>query len=365
MLYRRLLRPALFRLPPETAHEIGLHALTHTPSTLLRQMAGPTLAHAWRMSLRFGLRFTNPLGLAAGFDKNGVAVKGLAALGFSFLEAGTVTNLPQAGNEKPRLFRLPADRALLNRLGFNNHGAAALAARWQGLERPANCVLGVNIGKSRAVDVADAIPDYLASFAKVHAVADYIAVNVSSPNTPNLRELQRPEALSDLLNALRQSNAATGTPKPILVKIAPDLDAIQLAELVSAAVSANVAGFIATNTTISRAHLQTPAAQVTAYGAGGISGAPVRESSTRLLAQLYLLTSGKLPLIGVGGIMSAADAWEKICAGASLLQIYTGFIYQGPTVIGEILTGLAQMMTAEGFTSLDEAVGSRAVEYRP
>ncbi len=361
MLYRKLLRPLMFRLPPETAHEIGLHALAWGPAWVQRRAAGIYSGPEWNLAPRSGLNFTNPIGLAAGFDKNGIAVKGLAALGFGFVEVGTVTHLPQPGNDQPRLFRLPADRALLNRLGFNNEGTEALAARLRGVPRPAGCIIGVNIGKSRAVAVEDAIPDYLASFAAVRDVAGYVAVNVSSPNTPNLRELQEPAALAALLQALVASRDA-GTQKrpPLLVKIAPDLDDTQLETLVETVVNAGVDGLIATNTTISRQGLHTPPARVAALGAGGLSGAPLLAASTRLLARLYTLTKGRLPLIGVGGIFTAADAWAKICAGASLVQVYTGFVYQGPRLALEIQEGLAQIMMQKGFKTLDEAIGSAA-----
>ncbi len=365
MLYRKLLRPLLFRLPPETVHELALHALAWKPSGAANNQAPP-----FGKLSRFGLNFANPIGLAAGFDKNGIAVKSLARMGFGFLEVGTVTNLAQPGNDKPRLFRLPQDRALINRLGFNNDGAAALAERLK-LNKPNGCVVGVNIGKSRAVAVEDAIPDYLASFQAVREVADYVAVNVSSPNTPNLRELQKPEALRDLLQALQAENQSSefkvqgsksGAGVPLLLKIAPDLSEDELESIVEIARTAGIAGIIATNTTISRDGLHTPAAQVLEYGAGGLSGAPLFTPATRVLAKLYRLTRGQLPLVGVGGIFSAADAWAKICAGASLLQIYTGFIYQGPGFASELNEGLAQMLAQSGFKSLDEAVGCRADE---
>jgi dihydroorotate dehydrogenase len=303
--------------------------------------------------------------LAAGFDKNGVAVRQLAALGFGFVEVGTVTHRPQPGNPRPRLFRLPQDQALINRQGFNNEGAAALAQRLQG-RRP-NCVLGINIGKSRVVEVADAVPDYLASFEIVFPHADYVAVNVSSPNTPNLRELQRADALAALLDALQQRNrelaaAHARRPVPLLVKVAPDLDERELELIVDVARRAGLAGIIATNTTTSRAHLRTPAAAVAACGAGGLSGVPLRARSTEIIATLYRLAHGALTIIGVGGIFNAADAWAKICAGASLVQLYTGFVYEGVGVARDINEGLARLVHQHGFRTLDEAVGCRAQE---
>jgi dihydroorotate dehydrogenase len=368
MLYRSLLRPVLFRLPPETAHEMALRAvrLSLGARWLRRLAAGRSGAAAQAGLRRFGLNFRNPVGLAAGFDKNGTAAEGLAALGFGFIETGTVTQQAQPGNPRPRLFRLPLDGALINRQGFNNHGAAALARRLAA-HRP-DCVLGINIGKSRVVPLDKAIDDYLASFETIYTVADYIAVNVSSPNTPNLRELQRAGALSALLEALQERNRelahrhGRAQALPLLVKIAPDLEMRELESIVEVAEAAKLAGIIATNTTLSRAHLRTPAEEIAACGEGGLSGKPLRRRSTEIIAALYRLTGGRLTIVGVGGISSASDAWEKICAGASLVQLYTGFIYEGPGVVRRINEGLAELMTREGFRSLDEAVGCRAGE---
>jgi dihydroorotate dehydrogenase len=368
MLYRSILRPVLFRLPPESVHELALHSLSLALSLpWMRRVATARFERAPFGELRrFGLSFRNPVGLAAGFDKNGVAAEGLAALGFGFIEVGTVTRQAQPGNPRPRLFRLPLDRALINRAGFNNEGAAAVVERLS-RHRP-DCVLGVNIGKSRSVPVEDAIPDYLASFDAVHPIADYIVVNVSSPNTPNLRELQRPDALSALLKALQERNAelSRGPTRseavPLLVKIAPDLGMHDLEAIVEVALGAGLRGIIATNTTTSRMGLKTPQSEIEACGQGGLSGAPLRARSTEIIARLYHLTRGKLPIIGVGGIFNASDAWEKICAGASLVQLYTGFIYEGIGVVSRINDGLAEIAEREGLRSLDEAVGCRAAE---
>jgi dihydroorotate dehydrogenase len=370
MLYRSLLRPLLFKLPPETAHEFALHALSLGLGTAaLRRIAGGRAADASFGELRrFGLSFKNPVGVAAGFDKNGRVAPQLAALGFGFVEVGTVTNLPQPGNPRPRLFRLPLDRALVNRQGFNNEGAASLAHRLAHA-RP-DCVLGVNIGKSRAVPVAEATADYLASFETVRPHADYVTVNVSSPNTPGLRELQRADLLGELLGALQRRNrelagAEGGRPVPLLVKLAPDLESGELEMIVDAARGAEVAGIIATNTTTARAGLRTDATRVAACGDGGLSGAPLRERSTRLVAALRRLTRGSLEIVGVGGIFNADDAWEKICAGAGLVQLYTGFVYEGLGVARRINEGLAALLERHGFRTLDEAVGSRADEFAP
>jgi dihydroorotate dehydrogenase len=363
MIYRSILRPVLFQLPPETAHELALNCLSSLLSAKpLRDFAATRYQISPFGKLhRFGLEFDNPVGLAAGFDKNGRAAHALAALGFGFVEAGTVTSEAQSGNEKPRLFRLPADHALINRLGFNNCGAKELVANITS-HRP-TCVLGVNIGKSRSVAIADAIPDYLATFEKVYDVADYIAVNVSSPNTPNLRELQRQDLLSELLGALHERNESLASSrsinrKPLLLKIAPDVNESELQSIIDVATGAQVAGIIATNTTVSRNVLLTDSDQVKALGAGGLSGAPLRKRSNEVISIIYRTTKGKLPIIGVGGVFSAVDAWEKIISGASLIQLYTGFIYEGPRVTRTINEGLFEILQRGGFSHFDDAVGS-------
>lgn len=363
MLYRSILRPALFRLPAETAHEIGLHALSAGFSTdLSRQLAAQRFQRSPFGQLeRFSLKFSNPIGLAAGFDKNGTVAQAIEALGFGFVEVGTVTNIAQPGNPRPRLFRLSIDRALVNRAGFNNDGAESLAQRLK-KARP-NCVLGVNIGKSRVVPVEEAVPDYLACFDKIYDVADFIVVNVSSPNTPNLRELQKGRELEALLGALQNRNRELGERKshdglPLLVKISPDLDAGELETIVEVAASLKLAGIIATNTTTSRAGLQSPPDIVEACGAGGLSGAPLRARSTEIIASLSRLAKNRLTIIGVGGIFSAMDAWEKIRAGASLVQLYTGFVYQGLGVARDLNDGLEKLLAESEYKTFDEAVGS-------
>jgi dihydroorotate dehydrogenase len=367
MIYRSLLRPILFRLPAEMAHELALTSLAFS-SKLTKQLAGDRYHRSPFGKLRrFGLTFDNPVGLAAGFDKDGVALSSLAALGFGFIEAGTVTYHPQPGNERPRLFRLPLDKALINRAGFNNKGAADFVKRVAG-NKP-DCVLGVSIGKSKSVAFEDAVADYLKTFELVYPVADYVAVNVSSPNTARLRELQQSDQLGPLLQALQTRNeklaSKTGhsTLLPLLVKVSPDLEKDDLQQIVEVVQRHQVAGLIATNTTTGRAGLQTSANEVNSFGEGGLSGAPLRPQAAKVIATLFKLTRGTLPIIGVGGIFDANDAWELVAAGASLVQVYTGFIYEGPAIAKNINEGLRRIVSREGFVSLDEAVGCRATDY--
>jgi dihydroorotate dehydrogenase len=360
----RLLRPLLFTLPAERAHHLGAAALSAALSTrraraLARsrfQVDDPALA-----TLRFGVRFPNPVGLAAGFDKGGEWFDALGALGFGFVEIGTVTALAQPGNPLPRLFRLPKDHALLNRMGFNNPGAEAVARRLA--RAPAETVLGINLGKSRAAPLEAAADDYLRSLELLERFAAYLVVNVSSPNTPGLRTLQDAAPLRALLRVLRARGAelAAGrgeAPRPILLKIAPDLTDPQVEEAVAIAEEEGMAGLVATNTTVSRDGLATPAAALERLGAGGISGAPVRARAREVVRLAYRATGGRLPIVGVGGIFGADDAWEMVRAGASLLQLWTGFVYRGPGLAREINRGLLERLRREGFRSLDEAVGT-------
>lgn len=360
MVYQSLVRPILFRLPPESAHELALHSLPLVKTFIGRPFESPML----NIDL-FNLWFRNPVGLAAGFDKNGIALESLAALGFGFIEAGTVTFHPQPGNPKPRMFRLSADQALINRAGFNNAGAAAFARRVDH-HRPDNCVLGISIGKSKIAPLEEATADYLASFDLVYKLADYVAINVSSPNTPQLRELQQSEQLTSLLVALQTRNRelqqryGRQAPVPLVVKISPDLERRELEMIVDVIQRLQIDGIIATNTTISRDNLRTDKRTVDACGAGGLSGKPLASRATQMIAELYQLTGGRIPLIGVGGIFTAQDAWEKICAGASLVQLYTGFIYKGPRIVRQINEGLVEILQREGFANVEAAVGSQA-----
>jgi dihydroorotate dehydrogenase len=366
MVYRSLVRPLLFSLPPETAHELALYSLSLLQPKVVNALVTRRYATSSLSVNRFGISFPNPVGLAAGFDKNGIALDALAALGFGFIEAGTVTYHPQPGNPRPRLFRLPQDRALINRAGFNNAGAAAFAKRVE-KHRP-DCVLGVSIGKSKITPLDQATDDYRSSFELVYDVADYIAVNVSSPNTPQLRELQQADQLSSLLAALQEHNRTLQEvhqrprPVPLLVKLSPDLSREQLESSVDVLLRLQIDGIIATNTTTSRDNLTTDQRRVAACGEGGVSGEPLKHRSTRMVADLYKLTKGAVPIVGVGGIFTAEDAWEKIAAGASLVQLYTGFIYRGPGIAREINEGLERILNREGFSNLNAAVGCRAAE---
>ena len=339
----------MFGLDAERAHDIGIEALK-----LGLGGAPLDLSGEFGEIERFGLKFTNPLGVAAGFDKNGVVVNQLASLGFGFVEVGTVTYEPQTGNPKPRLFRLSNDNALINRLGFNNDGAAVIAERLKKLE--ARCIVGINIGKNKDVGNDQAAENYLKSFDLVHPSADYVAVNISSPNTPKLRELQKAESLAELLDVLQTRNKELGT-KPLLVKIAPDLTDGEIEAIVDIALRHEMSGIIATNTTISRDGLKTR--DVDRIGAGGLSGRPLTKRSTEVISKIYKYSKGKLAIIGVGGIFTAVDAFEKIAAGASLVQVYTGFIYGGPAFAHDVNAGLAAILKERGFGSLDEAVGSQ------
>lgn len=357
-IYSKIIRPILFKLPTETAHEYGMEALKiGLSSKFARRIISERLSgESCKELSRFGLTFNSPLGIAAGFDKNGVAVNQLAALGFGFVEVGTVTYDPQSGNEKPRLFRLPEDQALINRLGFNNEGTEKVVERLKKIKP--NCVLGVNIGKNKNVPNEEAVENYLKSFDLASPVADYIAVNVSSPNTPNLRQLQKSENLEELLSALQNRNRELSS-KPLLVKIAPDLSESEIEAVSDIAVRLNLAGIIATNTTIDRTKLKT--ADVKRFGDGGLSGKPVRKRSTEVVSKIFSYSNGKIPIIGVGGVFTAADAYEKIAAGACLVQAYTGFIYQGFTFARDINRGLFEILKNKGCKSLDDAIGRNIV----
>ncbi len=322
----------------------------------------------------WGLNFQNPVGLAAGFDKNGVAANIWTKFGFGFAELGTVTWQPQPGNPQPRLFRLTDDSAALNRMGFNNQGAQAMASRFQAAynrrkldhsypNSDSPFPLGINLGKSKVTPLEQASTDYLESFKLLVDWGDYFVVNVSSPNTPGLRSLQDAAQLSTILDILQQKNQGI---KPILVKIAPDLEWEAIASILDLAKTYQLAGIIATNTTIRRDGLKTQTLRETGKPiteeAGGISGLPVQQRSTEVIRFIWQQTAGKLPIIGVGGIFTADDAWEKITAGATLIQVYTGWVYEGPWMVRRILQGLLKKLEEKGFNSISEAIGSGNVE---
>lgn len=355
LVWEKIIRPAAFRLDAEHAHEAALKSLRFALSTKkAKQFARKVFNPGdWPAIERFGLKFPGPIGLAAGFDKNALAVEPLESLGFGFIEVGTVTLRPQAGNPKPRLFRLEEDLALLNRMGFNNDGSDAVASRLSKLR--CKCPIGVNIGRNKDVANEDAVEDYVKVFEIVAPHADYVAINVSSPNTPGLRNLQEAGLLDRLLAALSSSNRELSAPKPIMVKLSPDLGEDQIHEIADVCLSNEVSGIIATNTTLSRWGLKTQGNLL--YEEGGISGRPLGKLSNQVISTLYRHLGKRIAIIGVGGIMSAQDAFEKIASGASLLQVYTGFIYGGPSFPSSLSLGLREIIEKMGFSSLEEAVG--------
>lgn len=364
-MWNTLLRPLLFLLPAETAHHVSmtLFAWLMKVPPVKRWLLARTRVNSPRLATSLGaLELPNPVGLAAGFDKDGRYFEALGALGFGFVEIGTVTAQPQPGNPRPRLFRIPEDRALLNRMGFNNDGADAARARVAG--RRGELVVGINIGKSKVVSNEEAVTDYLASFERLAPHADYVVVNVSSPNTPNLRQLQAREPLEKLLSALSDANEALlargMTRRPLFVKLAPDLPREAMEEAVEVALRCRLDGIIATNTTNARESLSIPKARVDALGAGGLSGAPLTERSRRFVEDIYRMTEGEIPIVGVGGILEPEDAWAMICAGASAVQIYTGFIYGGPWFPAEVVRHIDQRLREHGYQTVAEAVGCRA-----
>jgi dihydroorotate dehydrogenase len=334
----KLLRPLLFSQQPERAHHLTFNLLElarNLPGAMA--LVGGAKPPAGAAVEVMGLRFPSPVGLAAGMDKDAKHVDALSALGFGFIEIGTLTPVAQPGNEQPRLFRLPADRALINRMGFNNGGVEAAVERLR--KRKPGVIVGGNIGKNKMTPNEEALDDYVKCFEALYPVVDYFVVNVSSPNTPGLRALQDKEPLLAILtrlNALNGQHAGNGTRKPILLKIAPDLTDAQLDDVVAVVKESGIAGVIATNTTISREGLRTPRAEVEAMGAGGVSGAPVRHRSTEVVRYLRDRLPRPVVIIGVGGIDSAEAAMEKIEAGADLVQVYTGLIYEGPALVKRI-----------------------------
>lgn len=336
-MYKSLVRPLLFKLNPETAHNITFKFLKFFSAI-------PGLTFMWKKMYStpnnklerkiLGLKFPNPVGLAAGLDKDAVLIDELASFGFGFIEIGTLTPQPQPGNPKPRMFRLPEDQALINRMGFNNKGVNEAVKRLK--NRKSKIIVGGNIGKNKNTSNEEANKDYELAFEALYEVVDYFVVNVSSPNTPNLRALQEKEPLKKILKGLMVLNKAKEKPKPILLKIAPDLNDAQLDDIVEIVNESGIDGIIATNTTISRNGLKTGIKTLEDIGAGGLSGKPLQKRSTEIIRYLNKKSKGAWPIIAVGGIFSGEDAVEKLKAGASLVQIYTGFIYEGPSLIKEI-----------------------------
>jgi dihydroorotate dehydrogenase len=361
--YEKLLRPILFKQDAEAAHERTLYWLAKASHSKPKLSLLSTLFGSPPLPTKvFGLTFPNPIGLAAGMDKFGAALPAWAALGFGFTELGGVTWHAQPGNSKPRIFRAIADEAIVNRMGFNNAGAEALATtlqewRTRGLW-PAHPV-GINLGKSKITPLESAAEDYANSLRVLLPHADFCVVNVSSPNTPNLRQLQDKAALQEILNSLNAviRTAAERDRKPILVKIAPDLSFEAIDEILTLASDCAIAGIVATNTTSTRPATVFSQSEKVYSEAGGLSGKPLAARSTEVIRHIYRQTRGKLPIIGVGGIFTAEDAWEKLAAGASLLQIYTGLVYRGRSLIKEIVAGLAARLERAGLKTLSDAVG--------
>ncbi|SMG29436.1 dihydroorotate oxidase A [Sphingobacterium psychroaquaticum] len=337
----KIVKPLFFSMSPETAHHNvtgGLRRFNKIWGAQALLKALYTVEDKRLEREVFGLKFKNPVGLAAGFDKNAEYIDDMAKLGFGFIEIGTVTPRPQPGNDKPRMFRLVHDEALINRMGFNNQGADVAAARLKNLKNKEGLIIGGNIGKNKVTPNEEAVSDYIYCFNALFDYVDYFVVNVSSPNTPGLRDLQEKEPLTKLLNTLQELNLKKANPKPILLKIAPDLTDSQLDDIVEIVMNTKIAGVIATNTTIVREGLQSDPAIVQEMG--GVSGKPLTKRSTEVIRYLATKSNGAFPIIGVGGIHSAEDALEKLDAGASLIQIYTGFIYEGPALISKICKGL-------------------------
>lgn len=361
MLYKHIVRPLLYLLNPELAHRIAVSllriALAFAPlRALARALLMPRVSSLRVRAL--GLDFPTPIGLAAGFDKNAIAFEALGATGFGFVEVGTLTGQPQPGNPRPRLFRLPADRALINRMGFNNRGSADAARR---LSRPRNTLVGINLGKSKVVPESEAAADYVLSAERLGAYADYIVVNVSSPNTPGLRDLQSVEKLRPLLQAVRR---ALPQQTPLLVKIAPDLSNEGVEAVADLALELGLDGIIATNTTIARTGLHTGEQTIEAIGAGGLSGPMLAERALEVLRILRAKVADRIVLIAAGGIGDAEEAYRRIRAGATLLQVYTAYIYEGPLLPRRIALGLAALLERDGFASVQDAVGVDAAPSR-
>jgi dihydroorotate dehydrogenase len=360
-LYRKALKPFLFTLDAETAHEFATHTLAKAANLSLAQEALASIFVVKDRRLEVSVRSLscpNPVGLAAGFDKGAELLDVLPSLGFGFVELGTFTPLPQEGQKRPRLFRYKRQQALVNRMGFNNPGVKVAAERLAARSPAVRVPVGANVGKGRETPIEEAMDDYLTALKHVHDAADYLVLNMSSPNTPNLRQLQQAEPLEKILRSaselVRTRAEASGAPqKPLFVKISPDNDEETLEEIARLCLDVGC-GIVATNTTTEHGALPGPRQQ------GGLSGRPLRHKSNDVIRRLYRLTRGVVPIIGVGGIFSAADAYEKMRLGASLVQVYTGWIYQGPTLVKEINRGLLRLMEKDGVKSIKDVVGTGA-----
>ena len=364
-LYRHCLRPLLFLQDSEAVHNRVLRGLSMSARLPALPMLADALYGAPDLPVNFGgLKFPNPVGLAAGMDKAAAAVPMWERLGFGFAELGGVTRHAQTGNDTPRMFRAVADRALVNRMGFNNPGAEAMAESlrdWRAREQWPTHPIGINLGKSKVTPLKEAAEDYAFSFGSLQGLADFFVVNVSSPNTPNLRKLQDKSALDQILKMLRTVNAEV----PLLIKIAPDLSTDAIDDVLDLATTHSLAGIVATNTTIERPSSNDSQCKKIYTETGGLSGAPLRTRSTEIISHIFKHTNGKLPIIGVGGIFTAVDAWEKITAGASLVQVYTSLVYEGPSIAGNIVRGLKARMEKEGVRLLSDVVGSADSQARP
>ncbi len=357
-IYRNCLRTLLFKQESEAAHNRVLKGLSIASSFPVLPMLTDGLYGAPDLPIQFaGLQFPNPVGLAAGMDKFATAMPMWERLGFGFTELGSVTRHAQPGNDAPRMFRAVAERALVNRMGFNNPGAEAFAttlSEWREHDEWPNHPIGINMGKSKITPLDEAAEDYAFSFRTLQHLADFFVINISSPNTPNLRKLQDKSALDEILKSLRAVNAK----KPLLIKIAPDLTYKAIDDVLTLATSHSITGIVATNTTTARPDTSDSQCEKAYTETGGLSGAPLRQRSTEIIAYIHKQTNGELPIVGVGGIFTASDAWEKITAGASLVQVYTGLVYEGPSIAGDIICGLKFRMEKEGFRSFGEVVGS-------
>lgn len=357
MLYKKILKPLVFRMDPEKAHELtvnGMRLAGAAPgASFLMSKVWGGFHHKELTVEAAGLSFPSPVGLAAGLDKNAGAVRAFSSIGFGFVEVGTVTPRPQLGNEKPRLFRLPSDGALINRMGFNNVGIAEMGRRLDRLKKHP-VPIGVNIGKNKDTPNELAEQDYRKCLKALYPYGDFFVVNISSPNTPNLRSLQHGKELRRLITAVQDEIKMQGGKKPVFIKIAPDLTDEELASIVDVLIEHKVSGIIATNTTIRRSGLT----HYYANQGGGLSGQPLRNRATNVIRSVYRRTQGSIPIIGCGGIFSAADAYEKIRAGASLVEIYTALIYEGPELLKRMQHGIYERMVKDGFTHISQAVGT-------